>query len=141
MSEDKHLQRLAKKRAPQPTWAARTGRKSLPIIVGQDPKEPTTKDVAFRGKMDDQEPAKTKHNMNTRSRGLEAGDQVTSEDPHNPRSSILPLEAPHNARKSAGAITKVTKGPLPSKAGKPAASDSVPQTDSGRKVTPEKLTK
>ena len=124
MSEDKHLQRLAKKRAPQPTWAARTDVKSLPFILGQTPKEPTTKDVAFRGKMNDQEPAKTKHNMNTRSRGLEAGDQGTSEDPHKPGSSILPLEAPHNARKSTGAIAKGTKCKL-------AASDPVPQTDTG----------
>ena len=79
--------------------------------------------------------------MNTRSRGVDAADQGTSEDPHNSRSSILPLEAPHNARKSTGAIANGTKGLLASKTGTTAASDSVAQIETGRKVTPEKITK
>ena len=96
--------------------------------------ESTKKDVVFRRKMNDQEPTKAKHNMNTQSR--EADDQAMGEDPHNPWSSMLSLslEAPHDARKSAGAVTKGTKG-------KSAASDSVPQIYAKRKVTPEKLTK
>ena len=84
--------------------------------------------------MSDQEPTKAKHNMNTRSRGLETGDQPMSEDPDNPGESTQSLEAPHDTRKSTGATTKGTKS-------KSVASDPAPQTDTKRKVTPGKLTK
>ena len=72
--------------------------------------------------------------MNTRSRGLETGDQPMGKVLDNPGASTQSLDASHDARKYTGATTKGAKSKL-------VPSDPAPQTDTNRKVTPEKLTK